>query len=90
MKKLIHHLRRKPEHVRRHILHVSTMVAGGILALLWVISLGTTLSSPETKIKVSNDLQPFSALKDNFVGGYQSISEPAPTDQTSPSDPTVQ
>lgn len=81
MKKIIHHIRRKPEHVRRHILHVATMIAAIILIILWMFSLGHTLSNPDTQAKVSNDLKPFSALKDNLVGGYQSISEPTSTDQ---------
>ncbi len=74
MKKMILNLRNKPEHVRRHVLHVSTMIAGVILILLWIYSLGATLTSPETQAKVKNDLNPFSALKANLIGGYQSIS----------------
>ena len=60
MKKIIYNLRRQPEAVRRHILHVSTIVAGVILVLLWIYSLGTGLAN---------------ALKANLIGGYQSITE---------------
>ncbi|OGI67865.1 hypothetical protein A2738_03220 [Candidatus Nomurabacteria bacterium RIFCSPHIGHO2_01_FULL_42_15] len=76
MKKIIHHLRSQPEEVRRHILHVSTIVAGIILVLLWIYSLGTSLSDPDKQAKTNNDLKPFSALKANLIGGYQSISDP--------------
>ena len=75
MKKIIHHLRSQPEHIKRHVLHVTTLVAGIILLFVWVYSLGTNISNPETQAKVSNDLKPFSALKDNLVGGYKSITE---------------
>lgn len=81
MQQMIHNLRQKPEHVRRHILHVSTVVFGVALLFLWFYSLGTNLSNPETQARVQNDLQPFSALKANLIGGYKSISEPNTTTQ---------
>lgn len=76
MKKIIHHLRKQPEEVRRHILHLMTIVAAIILFFLWVYSLGTNLSNPDTQAKMNNDLKHFSALKDNLVGGYNTLSEP--------------
>lgn len=75
MKKIIHHIRRQPEAVRRHILHVLTIIAGVILLFFWVFSLGTTFSDEDAQVKASNDLKPFGALKDNLVGGYKSISQ---------------
>ena len=75
MKKIIHHIRNQPEGVKRSILHISTIVFGVILVFLWIYSLGTNLSNPETQAKVNNDLKPLSALKDNLIGGYKSISE---------------
>jgi len=76
MKKIIYHLRNQPEEVRRHILHVLIVIIAIILLLLWIYSLGASLSNPDTQAKVSNDLKPFTALKANIVGGYQSISQP--------------
>ncbi len=76
MKKIIRHLRKQPEEVKRHILHIVTVVFAVILILLWIYSLGTTLANPNTQAKMSQDLKPFSALKDNMVGGYNSIIEP--------------
>ncbi len=75
MRKIIHHLRRQPEEVRRHILHVLTICFGVILLLLWIYSLGSSFSNPDTQAKINNDLKPFSALKDGLVGGYKSMSE---------------
>ncbi len=49
MKKIINHLRNQPEEARRHILHVITFGFGIILIILWVYSLGTTITSKETK-----------------------------------------
>ncbi|KKQ27102.1 MAG: hypothetical protein US45_C0035G0003 [Candidatus Nomurabacteria bacterium GW2011_GWA1_37_20] len=76
MKKIIHHIRKQPEKVRRHILHVMTVVIAVVLIFLWLYSLGANLTDSNTQIKVSNDLKPFSALKDNLIGGYKSLSEP--------------
>lgn len=74
MKKLIHHIRKQPEHIKRHILHVSTIVCAVVLVLLWIYSLGTTLTNSDTQAKMNKDLQPLSALKDNMIGGYNSLS----------------
>lgn len=75
MKKLIHHLRKQPEEVRRHILHIITFALAVVFLLLWVYSLGRNLTNPETQIKMKQDLQPFSVLKDNLVGGSKSVGD---------------
>lgn len=75
MRKIIHKLRQKPEEERRHILHILIIIAAIIMIILWSYSLGKSFSSPETKIKVKEDLKPFSVLKDSLVGGYNSVSE---------------
>lgn len=76
MKKIIHHIRRQPEEVKRHILHLLVIVAAIILILLWIYSLGTSLANPDTQTKVNNDLKPFATLKNNLIGGFQSIANP--------------
>ena len=78
MDKIIHNVRRQPEEVRRHILHVITAVFAIILFLLWVVSLGRNFEQGETAEKTNKELQPLSALKANILGGYQSLTEPAP------------
>ena len=76
MKKIIHHLRRQSEETRTHVLHVLTIIAGIILVLLWIYSLGANFTNPDIQAKVSNDLKPLSAIKDNLIGGYKSFSDP--------------
>ena len=67
MKKIIHRLRRQPEEVRRHILHIAIFAVAVIMILLWVYSLGKSLSNPDTQVKMQQDLQPFNTLKDNLI-----------------------
>ena len=74
MKKIIHRLRSHSEENRRHILNISIIIIGIIMVILWTYSLGRSISNPDTKVKMKQDLQPFSALKDNLVGGYKGIS----------------
>lgn len=74
MKKIIHHLRKQSEETRKHILHIATVSFGIILVFLWIFTLGKSFSNPDLKIKIKQDLKPFSVLKDNLVGGYQNIS----------------
>jgi hypothetical protein len=82
MKKIIQNIRKQPEEVRMHILHIMTLAFAVILVLLWVYSLGTNLTNSDTQTKIGQDLEPFSALKDDMVGGYNSISQPNSTDQS--------
>ncbi len=74
MRKIIHHLRKQPEEHRRHILHITIVIVAIIMIILWTYSLGKSIASPDTKIKMKQDLQPFSVLKDNIVGGYKGVS----------------
>ena len=75
MKKIIHHLRKQPEEVRRHILHIVMFVLIIILILLWVVSLGNNLSDSDTQVRMKQDLEPFSTLKDNIVDSYNDASD---------------
>ena len=75
MRKIIHRLRKKPEEERRHILHISVFIIGIIMVLLWTYSLGRSIANPDTKVKIKQDLQPFSVLKDNLSEGYKSVSQ---------------
>lgn len=81
MKKLIHHLRRQPEEVRRHVLHILIFVVAIIMIILWIFSLGKSLTNPDTQVKIKQDLEPFSVLKDNIVNGYKSTSDTTPTEE---------
>jgi uncharacterized protein YoxC len=66
MKKIIHYLRRQPEEVRRSILHLATIIIAITLVALWVYSLGSNLSNPDTQTKMQQSLKPLSVLKDNI------------------------
>lgn len=76
MRKIIHHLRSKSERERRDILHALTVLFALILIAVWIYSLGENFLNPKTQKKIGQDLQPFSVLKNNLIGGYQSITEP--------------
>ncbi len=67
MRKIIHHLRKQPEEVRRHILHILIFAVAVIMVLLWIFSLGKSFADPDTQVKLKQDLQPFSVLKDSIV-----------------------
>ncbi len=75
MRKLIHHLRKQSEEVRRHILHILIILAAVIMIILWIFSLEKSLTNPDTQVKIKQDLEPFSVLKDNIVDGYKSTSD---------------
>ncbi len=71
IKDFINKLRNRSEEERRHILHILTFVFGILIVILWIFSLSKTLITKETKIKVKDDLEPFSILKDNLVDSYE-------------------
>lgn len=76
---MIHNLRRQPEEVRRHILHILILIAAIIMVILWIFSLGKNLTNPDTQVKIEQDLKPFSVLKDNIVDGYNSTLDTNPS-----------
>lgn len=75
MRRIIHHVRKQPEHIRRHILHILTIIVGIILIFFWIYSLGATLANPDTKLKANNELKSLSVLKNNLANSYNSISD---------------
>ncbi len=74
MEKIIHHIRKQPEEIRRYILHILIIIAAIILLFIWIYSLGINLTDSNVQTKINNDLKTFSTLKDNMIGGYKSIS----------------
>ncbi len=75
MKKIINRLRRQPEEVRRHVLHIFIFIAAIFMIMLWILSLGKSLTNSDTQTKIEQDLKPFSVLKDNLVNGYKSTQD---------------
>lgn len=55
-------------------MHIAVITAAIVMIILWSYSLGKSLTGPDIKEKIKQDLKPFSVLKDNIVGGYKSIS----------------
>lgn len=74
VKDAIHNLRKQPDEVKRHILHAATLVFGIILVSLWVYSLGVRAEDKD-EARDEATLKPLSVLKDNLVGGIESMSE---------------
>ena len=66
-------MRRQPDRIKRSILHVLIIILAVILVLLWIYMLGSGLADENAGKKISRDLEPFTTLKDNMVGGYNSI-----------------
>lgn len=76
MRKIIHNIRKQPEEIRRHILHILISFCAIVLFFLWIYSLGTTLTNTDNQEKIGEDLKPFSTLKDNVVDGINNLNEP--------------
>ena len=73
VKRIVHKLRSKPEEEKRHLVRIFTFIGAINLIILWSWSLGTNFSDPDTKVKMKQDLKPFSVLKDNMVGNYNNV-----------------
>ena len=56
-------------------MHVITIILAVLLFIVWVYTLGTGLKNENVQTKAKEDLEPLSALKDNFISGYKSIQE---------------
>lgn len=67
IKKFIIHLRKQPEEVRRHVLHIVIFIMAIIMIGLWILSLGKNLTDPDTQKRMKQDLEPFSELKDSII-----------------------
>ncbi len=49
------------------------------MVLLWTFSLGRTITNPDTKTKIKQDLKPFSALQKDVVGSFNGINGKTPS-----------
>ncbi len=70
MKKIIYHLRRQPEEVRRQVLYIVMLIFIIILVFLWAMSLSKSFSGADDQAKIKRDLKPFSQLKDDIANTY--------------------
>ncbi len=72
MKKVIHNLRQKPEHVKTLILHTGVIVCGFILFSFWVWNF-KNINVTEIKKDFEKNLPPLSGLKNNLIEGYENL-----------------
>ncbi|MES2023200.1 MAG: hypothetical protein V4439_00775 [Patescibacteria group bacterium] len=78
IKKIVYHLRQQPVEDKKKILHLLTIVCVVVMIILWSYSLSSNFNNPDTIVQIKNDIKPLSAIKDNMVDGYKSISVPVP------------
>ena len=74
MKHYIKKLQTKPDHIKKQILVVSTVVLCGIVLSFWVFTLKYRFSSDENKTSLQSDLKPFGMLKEGVSKTYQDLS----------------
>jgi hypothetical protein len=75
MKRLINRLRKQPNRVKVKVLHTATAIFAVVLVFFWVYSLNLSFREENVEAKIREDLSPFSAIKDNIISGYKSLSE---------------
>ena len=75
MQKIIHHLRSKSETTKRHILRICMIFFIIVLVILLFYSLGQNFNNVDTQIKMKESLKPFDSLKENIIGGYNSLKQ---------------
>ncbi len=79
IRKVIHHLRSKPEEERRHLLSLSMIVVCAFMVFLWIISLSQNIKTTEVKVKAKDGLKPFSVLKSSLIDSWDSATGPNQT-----------
>ncbi len=75
IKKIVHHLRSRPEEERRHILHIFTFIGAVFMIVLWTFTLGQTLGGEDTKTKIKEDVKPFSNFTNNLSDNFNEIED---------------
>lgn len=79
IKKVVHHLRSRPEEERRHILHIFTFVGAVFMIVLWTFTLGQTLGGEDIKTQMKEDIKPFSNLKNNLTDSFNELEDESET-----------
>ena len=72
MKKIIHHLRKKPHEDRRHILHIALFVCFLLLISLFSYTLNANFRKNSDDLR--DDLAEFQDLKEDLSQDYQDFS----------------
>ncbi|MEK7088090.1 MAG: hypothetical protein AAB891_02300 [Patescibacteria group bacterium] len=69
-------LQRKPEHVRQKIAVGVSAILTGIIALLWLVSLGSSLAEPVSGTALDEEeMGPLKALTDSFGDFFADTAE---------------
>lgn len=68
MRKIVHHLRRQPEHVKVKILYVSLAACLVAMLVLWGLSWSNNANTAARKAKSSAGTSPFAMIKEIFTG----------------------
>ncbi len=67
MPKIIHKIRNQPEEIKRHVLHVSVIIAGVLLLAIWVHNLGGSFNGTVVSEDLKKNIEPLSVLKSNLA-----------------------
>lgn len=82
MKKVLHHIRKQPEHVKTRYVVVFAILATAVVITVWLITLQFIKKNDDT-IKTES---PFVMIKDIFKGQVSDLQKNLPEKQTSISD----
>ena len=77
MTKIIHRLRKHPEHIRVRILYVAMLVSAFFLFTAWGFMSSTNVTSESTQTAIKEDLKPFSMLKTSVIDSTKNFSWPS-------------
>lgn len=76
MNKLISNIKNKPEHIKKKIALVVTLICGVILVLFWATTLkGQFSSKDEDDGGIKKDFAPFFMIKDGVSTAFDDISK---------------
>lgn len=73
MKRIINHLRQKPEEERKHIARLITIFGAVLLVVFWAFTLRTNFKNSDLKTQIKDDLEPFGELTANTVDGFNTL-----------------
>ncbi|HWA32354.1 MAG TPA: hypothetical protein VG694_02805 [Candidatus Paceibacterota bacterium] len=79
MKKIIHHIRKQPEHIRVKILYILTGISLLLLFVAWAHSFGVNVQqTAKSEKQLGENISPFAVLKDSAVSGFNSLKNSTP------------
>ena len=76
MKKIIHKLRKHPEHIKVKILYGAMLVSSILLFGAWIFMLSVHTTTSGQKVAIKESLKPFSMLKSSIIDSSKKLSWP--------------